>query len=102
MFEFIIDITNIPSYQTIYFTILVGLMVKYFWDWNLQNTVNDKFLASESSINFQANIATININVQKYNTPILHWICKNIRKRMQSSVDDPEKPNSSILPNLNF
>ncbi|MGP7815861.1 hypothetical protein [Niallia sp. 01092] len=97
MLEFLLDITTIPSYQTIYFTILVGLMVKYFWDWNLQTTVNENVIASESSINFQASIATININVQKYNSPILHWICKNIRKRTKSSADDPEKPNSSYL-----
>ncbi|WP_445487121.1 hypothetical protein [Niallia sp. 03133] len=100
MFEFLIDITNIPSYQTIYFTILVGLMVKYFWDWNLQTTVYHHSLASEGSINFQASISTININVQQYNTPILHWICKIIRKRTQCPVDDPEKPNSFHLNDL--
>jgi hypothetical protein len=94
MFEFLLDTTNIPSYQTIYFTILAGLMVKYLWDWNLQATVNEEFFAYEQ-IDIQASITTININVQKYNIPILHWICKNIRKRLESAVDDPEKPNSS-------
>jgi hypothetical protein len=91
MFEFLIDLTNIPSYQTIYITVMIGLMVKYFWDINLQITVNDEFIASDG-LYLQRVVTTVNFNVQKYNTPILQWICKNIRKRMESSADDPEKP----------
>jgi len=96
MIDFLIDLTNIPSYQTIYITILVSLMVKYFWVTNVQTTVSYNE-ALEQHIHFQASIAIINLNVQQYNTPILHWICKNIRKRVKSSVDDPEKPNSLLL-----
>ncbi|HWJ80573.1 MAG TPA: hypothetical protein VNR61_21115 [Niallia sp.] len=97
MIELLLEVSNLPSYQTLYFTVLAGLMLKHFWDWNVKTTVNDEFINTEERFSISVSITIINMNVQKYILPILHWICKNIRKRIISSHDDPEKPFFSSL-----
>ncbi|CAI9385996.1 MULTISPECIES: hypothetical protein [Bacillaceae] len=97
MIDLLLDFTFFPSYQTVYYTFLVGLVLKYLWDWNIKTTIQQEFFATEQKLSLDVSITTINMNVQKYNTPILHWIVKNIRKRIESSHDDPEKPNFSIV-----
>lgn len=96
MFEFILDVTSIPSYQTIYFTVLAGLMVKYFLDWNFHFTLTENTIKSDN-IDFQHTFTYINRNVESYSNNILFWICKNIRKRTKSTLDDPENHNSYLL-----
>ena len=97
MIELLLDLSNLPSYQTLYYTVLLGLMLKLLWDWNVKSTVYDEFINAEEQFSINISINTKNLNVQKYILPILHWICKIIRKRIQSSKDDLEKPHSSLL-----
>ncbi|AYV66440.1 MULTISPECIES: hypothetical protein [Niallia] len=97
MIDLLLDLTFFPSYQTVYYTFLVGLVLKYLWDWNIKTTVQQEFFATDQRLSLDVSITTINMNVQKYNTPILHWIVKNIRKRIESSHDDPEKPITSFV-----
>ncbi|KLV25061.1 hypothetical protein ABW02_16620 [Niallia circulans] len=97
MIDLLLDLTFFPSYQTVYYTFLVGLVLKYLWDWNIKTTVQQEFFATDEKLSLDVSITTINMNVQKYNTPILHWIVKNIRKRIESSHDDPEKPIPSFV-----
>ncbi|MDR4315135.1 Uncharacterised protein [Niallia circulans] len=97
MIDLLLDLTFFPSYQTVYYTFLVGLVLKYLWDWNIKTTVQQEFFATDEKLSLDVSITTINMNVQKYNTPILHWIVKNIRKRIESSHDDPEKPITSFV-----
>ncbi|MCM2980241.1 hypothetical protein CHH55_03840 [Niallia circulans] len=100
MIDLLLDLTFFPSYQTVYYTFLVGLVLKYLWDWNIKTTVQQEFFATDEKLSLDVSITTINMNVQKYNTPILHWIVKNIRKRIESSHDDPEKPISSFVTSI--
>lgn len=97
MIDLLLDLTFFPSYHTVYYTFLVGLVLKYLWDWNIKTTVQQEFFATDQRLSLDVSITTINMNVQKYNTPILHWIVKNIRKRIESSHDDPEKPITSFV-----
>ncbi|MFP3723021.1 hypothetical protein SFC57_13445 [Niallia circulans] len=97
MIDLLLDLTFFPSYQTVYYTFLVGLVLKYLWDWNIKTTVQQEFFATDEKLSLDVSITSINMNVQKYNTPILHWIVKNIRKRIESSHDDPEKPIPSFV-----
>lgn len=97
MIDLLLDLTFFPSYQTVYYTFLVGLVLKYLWDWNIKTTVQQEFFATDEKLSLDVSITSINMNVQKYNTPILHWIVKNIRKRIKSSHDDPEKPIPSFV-----
>ncbi|KAB7671136.1 hypothetical protein [Bacillus sp. B1-b2] len=92
MIELLFDLSNLPSYQTLYYTVLLGLILKHFWDWNLKASVQNEFINTDEQFSLHVSINAINMNVKKYNIPILHWICKNIRKRIQSSHDDLEKP----------
>ena len=64
---------------------------------DIKTTVQQEFFATDQRLSLDVSITTINMNVQKYNTPILHWIVKNIRKRIESSHDDPEKPITSFV-----
>jgi hypothetical protein len=100
MIDLLLDLTFFPSYQTVYYTFLVGLVLKYLWDWNIKTTVQQEFFATDEKLSLDVSITTINMNVQKYNTPILHWIVKNIRKRIESSHDDPEKPIPSFVTSI--
>ncbi|MEK4972541.1 hypothetical protein NSQ89_09235 [Niallia sp. FSL R7-0648] len=100
MIDLLLDLTFFPSYQTVYYTFLVGLVLKYLWDWNIKTTVQQEFFATDEKLSLDVSITTINMNVQKYNTPILHWIVKNIRKRIESSHDDPEKPITSFVTSI--
>lgn len=78
----------IPAEHTIYVAFLVGLIVKFFWIWNIEyqftNSINDSHnVSTRPNDSLQLNRYFEMVN------PILIWILKCIRKK-EGSGDDPE------------
>ena len=95
MLDFFMDTSNIPADYAIYVSFILGLMMKYLWEWNIQYSFHDSLNDThrlDSNVIIQ--IKHLGINVQM--NPLLIWMSKCTRK-IDDQSDDPDSDNSCQL-----